>query len=76
MYSIVRMKILDTNEAYEEKKEVIVTGYFPRMHEDEVFLLCRAALRIIRGTVCNIRLRPSKKGAAADENGYCPIFIE
>lgn len=36
MYSIVRMKILDTNEAYEEK-EVIVTGYFPRMHEDEVF---------------------------------------
>jgi exodeoxyribonuclease V alpha subunit len=38
LYSVVRMKVLETNETYDEK-EVIVTGHFPRMHEEEVFTL-------------------------------------
>ncbi|MFX3624515.1 MAG: ATP-dependent RecD-like DNA helicase [Ectobacillus sp.] len=38
LYSVVRMKVIETNETYTEK-EAIVTGHFPRMHEDEVFTL-------------------------------------
>ncbi|WP_416827879.1 ATP-dependent RecD-like DNA helicase [Ectobacillus polymachus] len=38
LYSVVRMRVMETNEAYDEK-EVIVTGHFPRMHEEEVFTL-------------------------------------
>lgn len=38
LYSVMRMKVMETNEAYEEK-EVIITGHFPRMHEEEIFTL-------------------------------------
>ncbi|PHA00862.1 ATP-dependent RecD-like DNA helicase [Bacillus pseudomycoides] len=38
LYSVVSMKIIETNETYDEKK-VMITGHFPRMHEDEVFTL-------------------------------------
>ncbi|MDG4655417.1 ATP-dependent RecD-like DNA helicase [Ectobacillus antri] len=38
LYSVVRMKVLETNEVFEEK-EVLITGYFPRMHEEEIFTL-------------------------------------
>ena len=32
------MKVIETNETYDEKK-VMINGHFPRMHEDEVFTL-------------------------------------
>ncbi|WP_410983570.1 ATP-dependent RecD-like DNA helicase [Bacillus cereus] len=38
LYSVVSMKIIETNETYDEKK-VMINGHFPRMHEDEVFTL-------------------------------------
>lgn len=38
LYSVVSMKVIETNETHDEKK-VMITGYFPRMHEDEVFTL-------------------------------------
>ncbi|MBO9130458.1 ATP-dependent RecD-like DNA helicase [Bacillus sp. 165] len=38
LYSVVRMKIIETNENHNEK-EIIVTGHFPRIHEEEVFTL-------------------------------------
>ncbi|AWC33977.1 SF1B family DNA helicase RecD2 [Bacillus cytotoxicus] len=38
LYSVVSMKVIETNEAYDEKK-VMINGHFPRMHEDEVFTL-------------------------------------
>lgn len=38
LYSVVRMRVIETNEAYDDK-EVIVTGHFPRMHEEEIFTL-------------------------------------
>ncbi|MFD3449317.1 ATP-dependent RecD-like DNA helicase [Microbacteriaceae bacterium 4G12] len=38
LYAVVRMKVVETNENYDEK-EVIITGHFPRMHEEEVFTL-------------------------------------
>lgn len=36
MYSIIRVKIQETNLQYEEK-EMIVVGYFPQLNEDEVY---------------------------------------
>ena len=36
MYSIVRVKIQETNLQFEEK-DVIVVGYFPRLTEDEIY---------------------------------------
>lgn len=36
MYSIIRVKIQETNCQYEEK-EMIVVGYFPQLNEDEVY---------------------------------------
>ncbi|WP_107942444.1 ATP-dependent RecD-like DNA helicase [Metasolibacillus sp. FSL H7-0170] len=36
MYSIIRVKIQETNLAYEEK-EIIVVGYFPPLSEDELY---------------------------------------
>ncbi|WP_306470810.1 SF1B family DNA helicase RecD2 [Ectobacillus ponti] len=38
LYSVVRMKVVETNENYEEK-ELMITGHFPRMHEEEIFTL-------------------------------------
>ena len=37
LYSVVSMKVIETNETYDEKK-VMINGHFP-MHEDEVFTL-------------------------------------
>ncbi|AST92688.1 ATP-dependent RecD-like DNA helicase [Sutcliffiella cohnii] len=36
LYSVVRIKVSETNVPYEEK-EAIVTGYFPKIHEDETY---------------------------------------
>ena len=36
MYSIVRVKIQETNLAFEEK-DIIVVGYFPKLHEEDVY---------------------------------------
>lgn len=36
MYSVVRIRVDETNLSYEEK-EAVVTGYFPRIHEDESY---------------------------------------
>ena len=36
MYSIVRVKIQETNIQYEEK-EIIIVGYFPKLGEDELY---------------------------------------
>ncbi len=38
LYSVVRMKVIETNENRDDK-EIIVTGHFPRIHEEEVFTL-------------------------------------
>jgi exodeoxyribonuclease V alpha subunit len=37
LYSVVRIRIDETNEAYDEK-EVVVTGYFPRMYEHDTYV--------------------------------------
>lgn len=37
MYSVVRIRVNETNLNYDEK-EAVVTGYFPRMHEDETYI--------------------------------------
>lgn len=37
MYSVVRIRVTETNVAYDEK-EAVVTGYFPRIHEDETYI--------------------------------------
>ncbi|MFE7063018.1 ATP-dependent RecD-like DNA helicase [Sutcliffiella sp. NPDC057660] len=37
MYSVVRIRVTETNVPYEEK-EAVVTGYFPRIHEDETYI--------------------------------------
>ncbi|WP_078550522.1 SF1B family DNA helicase RecD2 [Litchfieldia alkalitelluris] len=36
LYSVVRIRLEETNENYEEK-EAVVTGYFPRIHENETY---------------------------------------
>lgn len=37
MYSVVRIRLDETNLNYEEK-EAVVTGYFPRIHEHETYI--------------------------------------
>jgi exodeoxyribonuclease V alpha subunit len=37
MYSVVRIRVDETNVTYEEK-EAVVTGYFPRIHEHETYI--------------------------------------
>ncbi|QFT89988.1 ATP-dependent RecD-like DNA helicase [Bacillus sp. THAF10] len=37
LYSVVRIRVSETNVAYEEK-EAVVTGYFPRIHEEETYI--------------------------------------
>ncbi|WP_066173558.1 SF1B family DNA helicase RecD2 [Bacillus marinisedimentorum] len=36
LYSVARIRIKETNENYDEK-EVVVTGNFPRLHEEEMY---------------------------------------
>lgn len=36
LYSVARIRIKETNEQYEDK-EVVVAGYFPYIHEDEIY---------------------------------------
>ncbi|KAB7708683.1 ATP-dependent RecD-like DNA helicase [Bacillus aerolatus] len=35
-YSVMRIRVTETNDTYEEK-EAVVTGYFPQIHEQEVY---------------------------------------
>ena len=37
LYSVVRIRLEETNEQYIEK-EAVVTGYFPRIHENETYI--------------------------------------
>jgi ATP-dependent exoDNAse (exonuclease V) alpha subunit len=37
LYSVVRIRVEETNEAYDEQ-EVVVTGYFPRMHDHDTYV--------------------------------------
>jgi exodeoxyribonuclease V alpha subunit len=37
LYSVVRIRLQETNLEYTEK-EAVVTGYFPRIHEDETYI--------------------------------------
>ncbi len=37
LYSVVRIRLQETNIEYSEK-EAVVTGYFPRIHEDETYI--------------------------------------
>ncbi|RFU71624.1 ATP-dependent RecD-like DNA helicase [Peribacillus saganii] len=37
LYSVVRIRVDDTNVNYDEK-EAVVTGYFPRIHEQETYI--------------------------------------
>ncbi|MCH1627680.1 ATP-dependent RecD-like DNA helicase [Fredinandcohnia sp. SECRCQ15] len=37
LYSVVRIRLEETNEEYSEK-EAVVTGYFPRIHENETYI--------------------------------------
>ncbi|MCA1031861.1 ATP-dependent RecD-like DNA helicase [Bacillus timonensis] len=37
LYSVVRIRLEETNEQYTEK-EAVVTGYFPRIHENETYI--------------------------------------
>lgn len=36
LYSVARIRVLDTNESFDEK-EMVVTGYFPLMHDEEEY---------------------------------------
>ncbi|WP_100332077.1 SF1B family DNA helicase RecD2 [Bacillus xiapuensis] len=37
LYSVIRIRVMETNDAYEEK-EAVVTGYFPQIHEQETYV--------------------------------------
>jgi exodeoxyribonuclease V alpha subunit len=36
LYTVLRIRVEETNENYEEK-EAVITGYFPRLHEQETY---------------------------------------
>jgi exodeoxyribonuclease V alpha subunit len=37
LYTVLRIRVDETNESYEDK-EAVITGYFPRIHEQESFI--------------------------------------
>ncbi|MEI2356121.1 SF1B family DNA helicase RecD2 [Mesobacillus zeae] len=37
LYTVLRIRVEDTNETYDEK-EAVITGYFPRVHEQETYV--------------------------------------
>lgn len=37
LYSVVRIRVEETNEEYKEK-EAVITGYFPKIHEQETYI--------------------------------------
>jgi exodeoxyribonuclease V alpha subunit len=37
LYTVLRIRVEETNELYEEK-EAVITGYFPRIHEQETYV--------------------------------------
>ncbi|EIJ78984.1 helicase, RecD/TraA family protein [Bacillus methanolicus PB1] len=36
LYTVLRVRVEETNENYEDK-EAVITGYFPRLHEQEIY---------------------------------------
>ncbi|MDE3839717.1 ATP-dependent RecD-like DNA helicase [Bacillus methanolicus] len=36
LYTVLRIRVEETNENYEDK-EAVITGYFPRLHEQEIY---------------------------------------
>ena len=73
LYSVVSMKVIETNETYDEKK-VMINGHFPRMHEDEVFTLT-GHFTPIQSMENNIWLKHLKR-IAANKSRYGAIFSE
>ena len=37
LYSVIRIRVEETNEQYEER-EAVVTGHFPKIHEEESYI--------------------------------------
>ncbi|MGJ7921474.1 SF1B family DNA helicase RecD2 [Neobacillus sp. LXY-4] len=37
LYTVLRIRVEETNETYEDK-EAVITGYFPRIHEQETYI--------------------------------------
>lgn len=37
LYTVVRVRIVETNTDY-EAKEIVITGYFPKMYEEDIYL--------------------------------------
>lgn len=37
LYTVMRIRVEDTNENYEDK-EAVITGYFPKVHEEETYI--------------------------------------
>ncbi|WP_180953701.1 SF1B family DNA helicase RecD2 [Bacillus sp. T33-2] len=37
LYTVLRIRVEETNESYEDK-EAVITGYFPRVHEQETYI--------------------------------------
>ncbi|MEQ2526296.1 ATP-dependent RecD-like DNA helicase [Bacillaceae bacterium CLA-AA-H227] len=37
LYTVLRIRVDDTNENYEDK-EAVITGYFPRVHDEETYI--------------------------------------
>lgn len=37
LYTVLRIRVEETNEQYEDK-EAVITGYFPRIHEEETYI--------------------------------------
>lgn len=55
MYSIVRVKIQETNLQYDDK-EIIVVGYFPPLNEEELYRFT-GILKTIQSTDSNFKLK-------------------
>ena len=37
LYTVLRIRVEETNDTYEDK-EAVITGYFPRIHEQETYI--------------------------------------
>jgi len=37
LYTVLRIRVEETNESYEDK-EAVITGYFPKVHEQETYI--------------------------------------
>ena len=72
LYTVLRIRVDETNHNYEDK-EAVVTGYFPKIHEQESYIFF-GELRNIRSLECNFTPTISERTCRKQNKALQPIY--